>query len=453
MESLADLHPVIQLTVRRLSNPQVSLETLGEELGISKQAVHKKIQSGIDFLKTFGSLDNEGWVPSSVFGQAVREKEGLEQLVQTLRQQLVLGGMERLLLQFFRAQVLKFFPKFKSGRLPGREKKQILDFLAKFRKAGGLIKVFSKTAGVSAETLARWQEAYDQHGMNGLNNKSTRPKNFGNRVPLFIREALILLFLKFPSWTPYQYHSHIRHSPTTHWYVSIPTIQKLKSMHAQKSQEETDRIKKRWCFAPGTDAWTIDFTCILKTDYYKLQLLTISDHRSRFLIHTGLYLNTSTELVIDQLEELFVKFGKPKIIKADNGPEFRMDCQEGLRALSVYLFNSPSYYGQFNGAHERIHRTLKTFITPFERHQNITRLVEEVKLFQDQYNYSMPMDYLNGKTPSEVYFNEKDFVPAETEIVTPYEKENELRMKFKDRDNNPARVSMPVIPTKLLDPS
>jgi len=191
MESLADLHPVIQLTVRRLSNPQVSLETLGEELGISKQAVHKKIQSGIDFLKTFGSLDNEGWVPSSVFGQAVREKEGLEQLVQTLRQQLVLGGMERLLLQFFRAQVLKFFPKFKSGRLPGREKKQILDFLAKFRKAGGLIKVFSKTAGVSAETLARWQEAYDQHGMNGLNNKSTRPKNFGNRVPLFIREALI----------------------------------------------------------------------------------------------------------------------------------------------------------------------------------------------------------------------------------------------------------------------
>jgi putative transposase len=448
LETVNDFHPVIQLTIRRLTNPDLSLENLGNEIQISKQAVYKKIQEGINFFKTFRSADStEPTVPKAVFDQLLQEKKVQEALIQTLKQQLILNGVERQLLRFFREVVLNFFPKFKPGRLPAHEKKQILEWLAKFKKVGGLLKTFAAACRLSPETLTRWQEAYDKHGLAGLQNKSTRPKGFGNKVPLFIRQALILLFLKFPKWTPYQYHSHIRHSPTTHWYVSIPTIQKLKSIHAERSQAEKDRLKKRWCFAPGTDVWTIDFTCILKTDFYKLQLLTISDHRSRFLIHADLYLNTSTELIIDQLEELFIQFGKPLIIKADNGPEFRIECKESLRELSVYLFNSPIYYGQFNGAHERIHRTLKTFMTDFEQHQNLTRLVTEVKSFHDQYNYSMPLDYLNGKTPSEVFFNDKEFMPAGAETVGPYEKDGELRMKFKDRDNNPARVSMPVIPT------
>ena len=223
--------------------------------------------------------------------------------------------------------------------------------------------------------------------------------------------------------------------------MSIPVIQKLKSIHQLRSEEEKARIKKRWCFAPGADVWTIDFTCILKTDQYKLQLLTISDHRSRFLINSTLCLTTSTELIVDQLEELFIKYGKPKIIKADNGPEFRVECREQLRPLAVYLFNSPEYYGQFNGAHERIHRTLKAFISNFESHHNITRLVEEINSFKEQYNYSMPLDYLDGKTPSEIFFNQKNFVSKQaSEVVDPYQKESELRVKFTNRDNEPARI-------------
>ena len=447
MENLTEFHPIIQLTIRYLSNADLSFQNLGKERGISKQAAHKQIQNGVEFLKTFRVLPQDEFVPRALFDQVLRENDRQNELIKTLKQQLTLAGVEKLFLRFFRERALKFFPRFKEGRLPTREKKQILDSLTKFRKEGGLLKVFAKTAGLSAETLTRWNDAYKKYGLSGLTSKTTRPKCFGNKVPLFVREALIALFLKFPNWTPYQYHSHIRHNPASAWYVSIPTIQRLKAIHRQRSEEEMDRIKKRWCFAPGTDAWTIDFTCLQKTDHYKLQLLTISDHRSRFLIHTALYLNTSTELIIEQLEELFIKFGKPMMIKADNGPEFRIECKEGLRALAVYLFNSPIYYGQFNGAHERIHRTLKAFITKFEQHQNLTRLVDEIRLFQDQYNYSMPMDYLNGKTPSEIFFSEKAFVPAGAETVTPYEKDDELRMKFTARDNNPARVSMPVIPS------
>jgi hypothetical protein len=316
---------------------------------------------------------------------------------------------------------------------------------------GGKVKDFAAPIGFSPQTLTRWQALYDKYGISGLADKTTRPKNFGHKVPLWVKEQLLSLFLKFPRWTPYQYHSYLRHNPTINYYVSLPTIQKLKNIHRQRTEREKERIKKRWCFAPGTSAWTVDFTTILKTPYYKLQLLTVSDQRSRFLFPTALFLNTSTQSVINHLEELFIKYGKPSFIKVDNGPEFKLTCRRQLNNLSVYLLNNPLYYGQFSGAHERIHRTLKGFITKFYQHNDITRLVQEIESFTEQYNFSMHFDYLEGKTPAEIFFSQKDFVPKNTEIIHPYEKDGELRMKFTNRKGKPARLSMPLIePTHQL---
>ena len=135
------------------------------------------------------------------------------------------------------------------------------------------------------------------------------------------------------------------------------------------------------------------------------------------------------------------------MMKTDNGPEFRLELRDQLKDFSVYLFNSPQYYGQFNGAHERIHRKLKEFIDTFSQHQNLTKLVAQIQEFMDQYNYKMPMDSLDGKTPAEIFLSgDNSFTPAGAEIVTPYEKDGELRMKFTNRDGAPARVSMPIIP-------
>ena len=442
MTTITDFDPVIQFTLRSFAGS--SLQEIADEVNLTKQAIHKKVQLGIGYLKRFG-VKQPQLVPKFELDKALEENKNLSQLNLHLRQELILAGVERQLLNLFKAKVLAIFPRFKTGRLPAREKMQILNWLLKFKTTGGLLKDFAKRIKISADTLLRWQEAYEKHGLNGLIDKVTRPKNFGNTVPLWVKKNLVLLFLKFPRWTPYQYHSYIRNSPAVHWYLSIPTIQKLKNIHQQKSEEEKERLKKRWCFAPGTDVWTIDFTCIIKTDYFKLQLLTVSDQRSRFLFPSALFLNTSTDIVVDHLKNLFLKFGKPMIIKADNGPEFRIECCEQLRELSVYLLNSPYYYGQFCGAHERKHRTMKAFIDDFSKHQNITRLVHEITTFEEQHNYSMPSDYLEGKTPADVYFGDPNFIPKGAEIVTPYTKENELRMKFTDRDNNPGRITMPLI--------
>lgn len=441
MDTLSDLHPGIQYAVRRLTNPDLTFENMGSERGISKQAVEKSCKKAIDYLLAYapGSHDKPAPAPCS-------ECPKKDSLIATLRRQLILAGVLMQGLKFFKEQVLKIFPKFKVTRLPALEKKKVLDWLDKFKRAGGLVKDFALHIGRSPETLARWQAAYEKYGLSGLVDKPTKPKNFGNRVPLWIKKHLLTLFMQFPRWTPYQYHSHIRHNPATNWYVSLPVIARLKSMHEGKSEAEKERILKRWCFAPGTKAWTADFTCILMTPFFKLQVLTVSDHRSRYLLHSSLYLNTSTDIVMRDLEELFIKFGKPGMIKADNGPEFRIELRDQLKDVAVYLINSPGYYGQFNGAHERIHRKLKEFIDQFSKHQNLTRLVAQIQEFVEQYNYKMPMDSLGGKTPADIFLSGEDnFTPENAEIVKPYEKDGELRIKFTDRDGNPARISVPII--------
>lgn len=430
MNTITDFDPVIQTTIQYFSKKTNSYNDVAVSMGISKQAVHQRVLKGVELFKSF-RLESKNSREVELEAVILRQKE----IIKTLQLQLLIKSVLMIHLECFKEKILKFYPKFKVTRYSARQKLYVLQMLDKFQRKGGLFKEFCKRINKSPETIKSWKKRYEEKGYTGLHDKTTRPKNFGNKVPLKIKKNLMALFIRFPRWTDYQYHKYMRSNLEYSYYMSLPTIQKIRRMHQIKSEVEKERIKKRWCFNKGSDVWTVDFTCMIKTDSYKLQLLTVSDARSRFLFKTALLLDTSTDIVVDYLSELFIKYGKPTIIKVDNGPEFRTDCRDKIRGFSIYLFNSPTYYGQFNGAHERIHRTLKGYIDKFDTHKNLTTLVEQVASFEDEYNYKMKNDYLEDRTPSDVYFNDKEFVPAnkDIEVVTPYEKEGEIRAKFTTR--------------------
>jgi len=447
MSSIIDIHPDIQTFIKYVSSPEKSLAKIGEDFGISKQAVSKKIKKAKEFLDLYSSRSSFADINDLQLElQVLKSKnQTLTGLVAKLRQLLIIKSSKLHLLTALLDKALAFMPKLKLKRLAWYNKVYLLDMLEKFQKTGGSLKAFCKAIDKSQSTILAWKKAYKEKGKNGLVDKATRPKNFGNKVPSWIKAQLIMLFLKFPEWTEYQYHSYIKHSPLTNWYISIPTIKKIKETHKILSEEEKNRITKRWAFTQGTEAWTMDYTTILKTPNYSLKLLTISDVKSRYLLNASIHLETNTKQVINILEDLFIKHGKPFLIKADNGPEFRMDCKSKLEDASVYLLSSPGYYGQFCGAHERIHKTLKTFITQFSKHQNLSQLLDEVNKFTEQYNNDMKNDYLNGKTPFEVFNGAEITLSKNTELISPYKKDNELRFKFQNRNNLPARVSLPLI--------
>jgi len=438
MKILSTFHPDVQLYLEYISTQQ-SLEAMGQRIGVTKQAIDKRFTKIKAFLSQYG----EERVDPQEYHKSLAVAHEQKNIIQTLKKENLIKSAKIRLLMVIIENVMKVFPTFITKRLPAPDKLYLLELVNKYTKAGGLFCDFAKAIKRSPQTLASWKAAYEQFGLNGLVDKKTRPKNFGNSVPSFVRNLLVMLFTKFPNWTAYQYHNHIKYNPATNWYLSLPTIQKLKSEHQVKSAAEKDRIIKRWAFAPGTNVWSMDFTTILQTPHYKLQLLTISDHRSRYLFKPALFLNTSTELVMQHLEDLFLVNGKPNIIKADGGPEFRLECRSDLKKLAVHLFTSPPFYGQFNGAHERIHLELKNYLDKFNKHKDIVKLVQQILKYTEEHNQDFHYPYLDGKTPFEVYQNEKDFIPSNgAEIISPYEKDQELRVKFTDRNGESARMTI-----------
>ena len=437
--SISSFNPAIQTTILYLANPTLSFADIGVKLGISKQAVSKRVHLGTDFFSSFGQPIQFPDAVKLAAAEAIIVT--LTELVATLQRQIVLYGAIIFLAKAFQAMVHKYFPRFKLRRLNADQKKKILDFYTKFTKLNGSRRDFCRAIGRSESTLQKWSKAFSKHGLAGLVDKPSRPHHFGNEISLWLKNQILVLFLRFPHWNNYQYYKYIRGNPALQRNISLATISKLKNAYTEKSEAEKARLLKLWEFAPGSKIWTVDFTCLLQTERYKIQLLTVSDHRSRFLFETAVVIDTSTEIVMKHLETLFLKYGKPWFIKAVKGPEFRLDCRDKLAEFAVSLFNSPPYYGPFNACHERIHRTLKESVSNFATHHNFTKLVLELDQFREDYNYTLPLESRDMKTPAAMYFSDRDYVSDGKEIVTPYEKDGEIRVKYTNRDGLPSRMS------------
>ena len=437
--SITSFSPAIQTSILYYSNPTLSLTDIGLQLGISKQAVSKRVQLGRSYFLSFG--EPVKCPDAAKIAHADAEIVRLTKLVSYLQRLLILYGAKIFLAEAFQALVRKYFPRFKLRRLTADQKKKILDFYLKFGKFGGSRRDFCLAINRSESTILKWAKAFSEKGLAGLVDKPSRPHHFSNEISLWLKNQVLVLFLRFPHWTSYQYYKYIRGNPALQCTISLATISKLKNAYTEKTAAEKSRQLKRWEFAPGSKVWTVDFTCLMQNERYKIQLLTVSDHRSRFLFETAVVIDTSTAMVMNHLEDLFVKYGKPLFIKADNGPEFRIDCRDRLAEFAVSLFNSPPYYGQFNACHERIHRTIKEAISNFSIHLNLTKIVLELDQFREDYNYALPMESRGMQTPAAMYFCDRDYVSDEKEIVTPYVKDGQIRLKYTNRSGSPARMA------------
>ena len=141
MTTLAALHPAIQSAILRLTNSTLTFEQIGSTRGITKQAAEKQCKKGMAYLQAYQSNWDEA--KKSACKKSCAECEKKNTLICHLQRRLILNGVVIQLLTFFKECVLKFMPQFRVVRLPASEKKQILDWLAKFKKFGGLVKDFA----------------------------------------------------------------------------------------------------------------------------------------------------------------------------------------------------------------------------------------------------------------------------------------------------------------------
>jgi transposase InsO family protein len=137
--------------------------------------------------------------------------------------------------------------------------------------------------------------------------------------------------------------------------------------------------------------------------------LTVADQHSRSLLGCQGLLSTKGVGVRPIFERLFREYGLPRAIRTDNGVPFATTGIHGLSQLNVWWMQLGIQHQrilpaspQQNGAHERMHRTLRAATArPPERHLGAQR--QAFDRFRVLYNDERPHEFLDGQPPASVH--------------------------------------------------
>lgn len=269
--------------------------------------------------------------------------------------------------------------------------------------------------GVSRKTGYKWVERYEREGPEGLRDRSRAPHECPHRIPPAVAEAICAARRQPPSWGP---------EKILHWLkrrergLDLPATSTAGDLLARRGLVKKRRRRRAYTH-PGVvppttqepnDLWTADFKGHFRTgDGIYCYPLTVADQHSRYLLACHGLLSTQGVGVRPIFDRLFRETGLPQAIRTDNGVPFATTGIHGLSQLNVWWMclgiqhqRILPGHPQQNGAHERMHRTLKA-ATARPPQSHLLAQQRAFNRFRLVYNEERPHQSLEGRTPASVY--------------------------------------------------
>lgn len=278
--------------------------------------------------------------------------------------------------------------------------------------------------GISRKTGYKWLERYAEEGLGGMQEKSRAPHHSPSRTTPEIERLLLDTRWRYPSWGPRKLRAYLERRHTTCALPSASTIGRILARQGL-TQAKQRRRKPHHPGAPRLQAhapnevWTADFKGQFRTgDGVYCFPLTVADAYSRFLLGCSARLSTKQVEARPIFEQLFQRYGLPEAVRTDNGAPFATPAFCGLSKLSVWWIKLGIQHQRIepgrpeqNGAHERMHRTLKAETTrPPEQSQKAQQ--RRFDTFCHIYNDERPHEALGQNPPASVYRHSSRALPA-----------------------------------------
>lgn len=270
---------------------------------------------------------------------------------------------------------------------------------------------------ISRKTGYKWAQRYCAEGPQGLQDRSRAVKSCPHRTGERIAEALVSLREAHPTWGPRKLLAVLRRrEPGESWPSASTAGDILKRpglvqprRFRQKSWPHSGRPLTP-AEAPN-EVWTADFKGHFRTGDGELCYpLTVMDRYSRYLLGVESLDSVAESRAWPVFEQLFRQYGLPRVIRSDNGSPFASgSAVAGLSRLSVRWIKlgirperiEPGHPEQ-NGAHERMHRTLKAE-TARPPAPNAGAQQDLFERFRCVYNEQRPHEALSQQPPAELY--------------------------------------------------
>ena len=203
--------------------------------------------------------------------------------------------------------------------------------------------------GISRKTVHKWINRFKAEGLQGIEERSRRPRSCPWQTDKRIVEDLVAMRRGKPSRGPKKLLEKLR---KRHRYVELPALSTVAHILDRQGLVKAKRRHRRahpGCLknaatAPN-DIWAADYKgqFRLKNGQYCFPL-TVSDLYSRYLLGVEAHAAVSMEQTIAFFLGLFRTYGLPNRIRTDNGVPFASCALGRLSTLQVVCIKLGIYW-------------------------------------------------------------------------------------------------------------
>jgi putative transposase len=299
------------------------------------------------------------------------------------------------------------------------EERTIVDLreeIARLTLKGYSVTEVGRILGVSRPTVRLWRDRFTQEGRMGLEERSHAPHACPHRTSEQMETLIVAEKSRWSKWGSKKIRERLMEAHPKLEFPSRATFDAIFVRHGLSLPRRARRpagktpFARRYAAKEAGELTTIDHKGQFRMGNGRYCYpLTMVDHVSRFLLACQGLTSTSLDEAWPVMERVFREHGCPCAILSDNGPPFGAPGRGRISTLSVRLmkhgiqpvFSRPGQ-PQDNGAHERMHRTLKADTTRPAAY-DLKAQQKKFDAFRRDFNVERPHEGIQMQRPAVVY--------------------------------------------------
>lgn len=298
------------------------------------------------------------------------------------------------------------------------------------------VALFCREQQISRTTFYKWRDRFQQQGLDGLAQRSRRPRSSPGQTPATVEEVVLRRRKQLleqgldhgPQSIEWSLHSDADVAGSS--VPSRSTIWRILTRHGVITPQPRKRPKsatKRFTFARPNECWQSDWTQWQLADGTPVAIAGTIDDHSRYLTALAAAAGSgTTELVWAVMLAGIGECGIPSMSLTDNGFMYTgkwrgYECvfEANLHALGTHTINSTPYHPQTCGKIERSWQTLKKWLRARPAPATVEALNELLEEFRHFYNHHRRHKSLRGATPAAVFTATEAARPAARPLPAP----------------------------------
>jgi transposase InsO family protein len=283
-----------------------------------------------------------------------------------------------------------------------------LDVLLEAKRSGESVAQVCRRHGISRDTYYRYRRRYLAEGLDGLEDRSRKPLRSPAQIDPDLEVEICRLRKDHPRWGARRIRAELARSGADP--PSVSTVhQALWRNHLVANQPpRRPKALKRFEREISNDLWQIDASQVRLASRKKAWVMDTVDDHSRYLLAAVAAEAPTGEAAWDCFEEASSRYGLPRQVLSDNGLCFtgrlhgvEVAFEHSLQELGVELITAGPYHPQTLGKLERLHRTLKEWLSDEGPAWDLPHLQELLDAFRHHYNSERPHQGIGDLTPAE----------------------------------------------------